>query len=259
MSGDSTGGGNGLHRQAEDFAQRLTRIVDTTVCPGTAEFRAVLVEEAGFARVAPDIGMEVASPRGGGRSLDGADLPICLRPDAVNDALFWLRVNFRLMLDHERTHLTVSKSQMALLLTDLTRKPKYRNRPRLLLRVEYERDVTGKPASHIQVHAYNPDFTFAQARRGAARMRHLENFHIPAGGRRYRPILEDLVEFLIDEELADAHPGAKAALGEARVEWERQQLRAAVRRDPETAAAQLRTQGYEVTRPSGDTGVTVHE
>jgi hypothetical protein len=38
--------------------------------------------------------------------------------------------------------------------------------------------------------------------------------HFPVGGRRYRPALEDLIEFLIVEQIAEARPGA---LGQPRL------------------------------------------
>jgi hypothetical protein len=59
--------------------------------------------------------------------------------------------------------------------------------------------------------------------------------HLPVGGRRYRPTLEDMVEFLITERLARPKRGWKRAIADGREEFRKKQLRAAIRRDPDTA------------------------
>jgi hypothetical protein len=64
--------------------------------------------------------------------------------------------------------------------------------------------------------------------------------HFPTGGRRYRPALEDVIEFLIVEGLADGQAGWRDVLNEERDAYWRIQLRAAIRRDPWTALAALR-------------------
>jgi hypothetical protein len=55
------------------------------------------------------------------------------------------------------------------------------------------------------------------------------------GGRRYRPTLEDVIEFLVIENLADARDGWADVLACHRKAWERLQLSAAIRADPGTA------------------------
>jgi hypothetical protein len=74
----------------------------------------------------------------------------------------------------------------------------------------------------------------------------LKDYHFPVGGRRFRPTLEDIIEFLVLERLVEAHHGWEDAAGEHRSEWDRRQLRAAVRRDPETAMEQLRSMNLDI-------------
>jgi hypothetical protein len=58
-------------------------------------------------------------------------------------------------------------------------------------------------------------------------------------GRRFRPTLEDIIEFLIVEELVEARPKWKAALEANRDAFRDKQLRAAIRQFPEVALDQL--------------------
>jgi hypothetical protein len=70
---------------------------------------------------------------------------------------------------------------------------------------------------------------------GAAAKRSLDRLHFPVGGRRFRPILEDVIEFLMAERLAKAREGWAEVLSRERDQYYRIQLQAAIRRDPESA------------------------
>jgi hypothetical protein len=75
--------------------------------------------------------------------------------------------------------------------------------------------------------------------------RFLADLHFPVGGLRYRPSLEDLVEFLIAEGLVgDFHDGWREAFDESREPYERIQLGAAVRHDPDAAYEALQASGF---------------
>jgi hypothetical protein len=77
----------------------------------------------------------------------------------------------------------------------------------------------------------------------------LERLHLPVGDRRFRPTLEDLVEFLIMEKLADPHRRWKSAIDAGRAGFQDKQLKAAVRRHPDTAVDVLKKLGYTVNPP----------
>lgn len=70
--------------------------------------------------------------------------------------------------------------------------------------------------------------------------------HLPVGGPRFRPCLEDVLEFLAIELAIDCAPTWKEALAEGRMLWRETQLKAAVHDNPEAAAEALRDLGYNV-------------
>ena len=85
------------------------------------------------------------------------------------------------------------------------------------VRLEYDRDFGSEPddtrlgvhrrsAAHVQIHGASEELAYAQAVSGL-RLRRLEMFHIPVGGRRFRPTLEDFIEFLHAEKLIWLHDG----------------------------------------------------
>lgn len=124
-----------------------------------------------------------------------------------------------------------------------------------LFRVDYVRDPTARvPVSHVQVHAHRDEFVHLLTRSkrvigtdnlGAAA---LSRFHFPAGGHRFRPCLEDLLEVLINEFNLDRLETWKTALAEGRGRWRVIQLKSAVRDAPEEAASVLEGLGYTVDR-----------
>ena len=152
-------------------------------------------------------------------------------------ALACLWVAYLLQLDDEQRHIAVTKSGFTVSLAT--------DSERVLFRYDYVRESDPPnpyPAAHVQVAGHADDLVaLAEARGQPGKL--LKDFHFPVGGRRYRPILEDVIEFLVVEGLADAWPGWERVIQEAREEWEEKQLRAAVRRNPAAALAQLREDG----------------
>lgn len=91
-------------------------------------------------------------------------------------------------------------------------------------------------------------YAFAAA---GVRPKPLEAVHFPNGGKRFRPSVEDFIEFLAQEGLVrDLHDGWKDVLDASRGEWMHRQTRAATRRHPEAAVEQLRDMGYFVQQPA---------
>jgi hypothetical protein len=115
---------------------------------------------------------------------------------------------------------------------------------RTLLHYDYERDKADNyPEAHLQVCASSEDWEEAMSRYGR-RGRPLKKLHLPVGGRRFRPTVEDLIEFLIIERLATGRRGWEKHVEEGRRRFEERQLRAAVRRHPDIALAILREEGH---------------
>lgn len=104
-----------------------------------------------------------------------------------------------------------------------------------LLRYEYVRGNAPHPEAHIHVHG-----EWGQPLLGVSPPRKL---HLPVGGRRFRPTLEDLIEFLVNEGFCSGRAGWQQAVKDHRDDWMELQLKAAVRRSPEAAKSILREMG----------------
>ncbi|MFF3768438.1 hypothetical protein ACFYYR_30750 [Streptomyces sp. NPDC001922] len=127
-----------------------------------------------------------------------------------------------------------------------------------LLRFEYERTWTDPPGAHIQVHAHRDEMAYLlrladSGRPGFAMKRdklpRLAEMHLPVGGHRMRPSLEDVLLFLEREFSIDTRPGWRAVVEEHLVDWRLMQMKSAVRDAPEEAAETLRLLGYTVEPP----------
>jgi hypothetical protein len=118
----------------------------------------------------------------------------------------------------------------------------------MIFHYDFEREPDNEyPQPHFQVAGSSQPLDELCQRHGLTRA--LDRFHFPVGGKRYRPTVEDLVEFLVAERVAQPHDGWEKVVQRHRDEWERIQLKSVVRRDPETAARELERQGYSITRP----------
>ena len=82
----------------------------------------------------------------------------------------------------------------------------------------------------------------------------MESLHLPVGGDRFRPCLEDVIEFLVVECRFDCQGGWRAPSEAGRERWRRMQTRTAVRDSPSEAAAALRSLGYTVAAPETANG-----
>ncbi|WP_215547552.1 hypothetical protein [Amycolatopsis sp. CA-230715] len=144
---------------------------------------------------------------------------------------FFLGLHFRLTPDHVHEHLMVESSVFTVSLTEDPSRP--------LFHYDYERDKgDGYPEAHLQICASSPDWDQAGIRLdGSGRL--LEKLHLPVGGRRFRPAVEDIIEFLVCEQLAEGRPGWRTAVEEGRQRFQEKQLRAAVRKHPDVARAAL--------------------
>lgn len=137
----------------------------------------------------------------------------------------------RLERDDEDKYLMVRQSVML-----LSSSPDPKD---VLLHYDYERDKPDDyPDAHLQVCATSNTWEAIGVRLDGSE-RPLERMHLPVGGKRFRPILEDIVEFLITEKLAQPKSGWEEAVAVGRERFRRIQLRAAIRRDPDTARSAL--------------------
>lgn len=135
----------------------------------------------------------------------------------------------------------------------------YAGVPDPLLRYEYVRSSKEPPGAHLQVHAHRDEMAYllrlaekGRPKQGFKRNRlpKLSEMHLPVGGHRMRPALEDVLLFLKREFAIDTVDGWKAVIDEHLRDWRLMQLRTAVRDAPESAAQVLRGLGYTVVEPA---------
>jgi hypothetical protein len=151
-----------------------------------------------------------------------------------------LFVQIRLVADSEDRYPAVAKSKFDL---RVDRHP--------LLRLDFDRAMHSVPGCHWNVHAERGAVTALLARNNSEHSGELSKVHLPVGGARMRPCLEDFLQLLIEEFRFDALPGAREAIELGRVLWRRRQLAAMVRDDPAEAVRVLRHElGFTVTEPS---------
>jgi len=151
-----------------------------------------------------------------------------LKPRAPKVEL-WMDVSFQLRLDAEREHLMVHKSFVGLFGA--------KDAKHGLFHYDYERDkADGYPDAHLQVDATSDLFgTLNDPKCDVGRS--LAQLHFPVGGKRFRPCLEDVIEFLAVERIAEARDGYEKLLEAGRERFRKNQLMAAMRRDPATVDA----------------------
>ena len=120
------------------------------------------------------------------------------------------------------------------------------------IRYDYVRSPSNEyPAAHLHICGYS------EALDGLVEAgwedRRSSRLHLPVGGRRFRPCLEDIIEFCIVEQLVEPQrENWKGVLDAHRDEFYRKQLESAVRRDPQAAASALRQKGFRVTEPNDE-------
>ncbi len=116
---------------------------------------------------------------------------------------------------------------------------------------DYTRDPPNDyPAAHMHIHGRAENLEQMLERCGRPKDKP-DDLHLPVGGRRFRPCLEDLIEFCILERLVTPRPRWESVLNVSRQRFRDDQLRAAVRRSPEIAAGVLKERGWKLTEPDG--------
>ncbi len=160
-----------------------------------------------------------------------------------------LAVAVFLQLDHAGEHLKAQRTDIAVYST-LDRTP--------LVRLEYLSDMRNDPVCHWQFHgergAFSHLLSIAHAKnsRQVSQPHDLSSVHLPVGGERFRPCLEDVLEMLIKDCGVDAVEGWQAALEDGRERWRMRQFRTTVRDLQQEAADVLEKYGWTVSAPMKD-------
>lgn len=210
--------------QARDFAGTLQGLLNKTICDH-AQVNAV-VQQNTLAIV-------------GTRITDLTSHPIPTRSSARSK--IWIDISCRLRFDEdENLFLTVERSYCGISVGRDGQQD-------ILLHYDYERDKEHYAEAHLQVCARHD--SFEQYLQELNRADRLGKIHLPVGGRRFRPALEDLIECLIVEKLVTPKPGWRLVLNETRKNYRLSQISAVVRRNPGTAIKELKRLGYAVVPP----------
>ena len=217
-----------LEKEAADFGQELQQLLDDVLpyLDGTdPALRQVTVTREGL-WFAVEIGTSTGK---------AVTIPLLSNGEKTAE----LFVQIRLVADTADRYPAVAKSKFEV---RIERHP--------LLRLDFQRGMHTVPGCHWNVHAERGAVTRLLARNKPDHNGELAKVHLPVGGVRMRPGLEDVLQLLTDELGFDALPGARAAIEAGRVKWRRRQLAAMVRDDPNEAVRVLTEElGFDVTAP----------
>lgn len=126
-----------------------------------------------------------------------------------------------------------------------------------LFRMDYRADMQSAPIAHWQFHAERGAITHLLSMAQSHRPKSVEaphmlsRLHFPVGGERFRPCIEDLIHFVINECGVDAVSGWEKTIEAGRERWRRIQLRTVVRDLQQEAADILAREGWSVRPPAG--------
>lgn len=204
-------GAGGLRSEAHDFAGRLNRLLNRTVVATTVKIVAV---------IDPDKGGEEAVV-GAGISARKVESQ---RFDLIGNRL-QLDLSYRLRLN-PGGHLTVESSLLYVY---------QRGDEEPLMYVDFERGKDRYAPAHFHI--------FAESEAWSSVLptgRPLHKVHLPVGGRRYRPTIEDIMQMLIEEKMVEPRDDKWVdCIEEGRSDFYARQLNAAVWADPATAKRAL--------------------
>jgi len=215
-----------IYAFARGFALQIQHLLNATICNNIKITAAIAPKEPGVVIVAQGLTQTSAV---------GQPFPVAIRGKAD----VWMDLSFKFCVDPEREYPMVQSSFVGIFAAD--------DDESCLCHFDYEREKADDyPEAHIQVYG---DSAAINHWGGELKEGGLHRLHFPAGHRRFRWTFEDVVEFMIREKIVEARPGWRKLLDDERDKFHRLQLRAAVRRDPETAIEYLQDQGYVITPP----------
>lgn len=217
-----------LLQKASDFAVETADLLNKTVTDGIR----ISVQSRGDDAAAIGYGLTRSE-------LLPKPLPLAVK----GKARVFLYLIHSLSLDHERKYLTATSSTISLYTSAEMASAE------LIVGMDYTRERQNEyPNVHLHVAGQRSDLDGLYL--GTNRKnRQLRDLHLPVGGRRFRPTLEDMIQFAITEEMVKPRSGWLEVVEQYRERWIERQLGALVRRRPEIAADRLKESGWTVTPP----------
>lgn len=172
-------------------------------------------------------------------------------PSGMHDIYIEMHFSF----DRTNQHLAVVKSSYQI---------RVASHP--VVRFEYDKAKTNAPCAHIHIHATTllaPSLIVNfknRNKKAGSRTGVLDDLHIPVGGHRYRPSLEEFLYFVIGECGFHGKEGWQQHLLNGLNSWRKIQCEAAVRDHPDAAVKALQNLGYEITKTcKTETSLGPHE
>jgi hypothetical protein len=220
-----------LQQEAGHFGQELQELLDSVlpyqpgVDPAT---RQVAVTAAGLS-----FAVEIGTAHG----KSAQPIPLLTKRRKTAELL----INIRLVADSVDRYPAVSKSTFVVRIEH--RFP--------LLRLDFDKAMYRAPGCHWNVHAERAAMSKLLLRNRPRHSGEVSDVHLPVGGARMRPCLEDVLQLLVVDFGFDAESGALDVIKAGRVRWRRRQLAAMVRDDSQEAVRVLEELGYRVTSPPG--------
>jgi hypothetical protein len=232
-----------LVEQAQAFAQDMQDLVNSTIC---SDFS---LETISISENAVQI---LSKPSGGTMSAKSISLPIETSPLVNDEPVLGLKLAYTVEADPKSSYLRVRNSAAAITMIQENERP--------VIRLEFERDkgiepgeiskrAHGRHAAHFQIHGVSADLSYIWGLTGRHTKRNLESLHIPVGGRRFRPTMEDLIEFLYLEKIVlGLKDGGQSALEAGRKKWFSIQLASTIRSNQLEAIKILETEGFRISK-----------
>ena len=130
------------------------------------------------------------------------------------DPVVYLYLMHSYELDPEGVYLTMTSSTMSLYTSpDM-------GDDQLIVGIDYARSSPNQyPGAHLHVAGTRDDLDSVYLG-DDRKTRKLRDLHLPVGGKRFRPTLEDLIEFMVTEEMVVPRPNWRATLNDHRAKWE---------------------------------------
>lgn len=217
-----------LKRASETFAQEVQDLLEGVLPRGPKDSAGqprirVLKQGARYViRTGPEDRAGAVPLYSGGKHVGDLEVSFYCAPDSANQYLAVRKSMFQLTSPQEGTP---------------------------LLRLDFNQAANKVPAAHWNVHAERGATSVMLARCNPRHEGLLSQVHLPVGGVRARPCLEDFLDLLITEFNIDHHGSWQDLIEDGRQRWRILQTQSVVRDSPETAADVLRRLGYTVTPP----------
>nr|DAH77187.1 MAG TPA: hypothetical protein [Caudoviricetes sp.] len=126
----------------------------------------------------------------------------------------------------------------------------YGESTRPILRIDYIHASTSYTNCHVHVVGFNNLLDYLTPRVGKNKSipQTTDVLHVPVGGKRFRPGLEDIIELLIRQCGVSHKKNALNVIHQSREEWAAIQTKAVVRDRPEAAIEALESMGYKIEK-----------